>query len=188
MEVHPPAVAADRAVDPLVADGDVEIAVHREPEIGGDVVVPVAVPRGSGWCDSMRIDFVPRRRRRRRSKTLNFGVVQDEQLAVDVLHAEDGVEPVGERRDAAVGVEAEDAALLQVGPRRADVHRVLGDEDPPVRGAADDRRVAESRRPEHHVQPPTVRGMRQPGVPAGGRARQQREQCRREELGRGISW
>ena len=90
------------AVDALVAGGDVEIPVHRQAAVGGDVVVEpsaVVVRRGVGaveQVDAIGADAVLV------GEDAEFRRVVDVELAVDVLHAEDGIQPLGKDGDLAV--------------------------------------------------------------------------------------
>src|SRR5262249_42922321 len=102
-------------------------------------------------------------------------------FAVDVLHAEDGIQSIGIRGNTTIGVETEYAPLLKVGLGCADIHRILSDEDPPVRRAADDRGVAQLWRTQHNIQSPAGWTARQFGF--GGRLRvwRGRQDCIRHQ-------
>ena len=53
-----PVDLGDQAVDALVAGGHVEVAVHREADVGGDVVVEVAAAPGGGVVGVVSVDGV----------------------------------------------------------------------------------------------------------------------------------
>jgi hypothetical protein len=126
------------AEDALVAGGDVEIAVHRHAAVGGDVVVEaVSVHVGAGVGTVQEIGaidadgiFV--------GKDAEFRGVVDVELAVDVLHAEDRVEPLGEDGDVAIGMNDQDA-IGRIAAGTLHVHRVFSQEDAAIGGGEEDR-------------------------------------------------
>ncbi len=128
------AVLAGGAIDALVAGADIEVAVHRDAAVRGDVVVEAG--RGVRVRALDEVDAVLPHAVVVGEDAELRGVV-DVDLAVQVLDPEDGVEAVGEDGDLAVGMHAEDA-VPRLGGGTFHVHRVFPDEDPAVGREAED--------------------------------------------------
>ena len=123
-------VASHRAVNSLVAHRAVKIAVHRESEISGDVVVPIQRPRirvhrldqfAAVFTDAVVV-----------GEHAELRIVQDVEFAFEVLQPENRVKLLRKHGPPAVGMKAENPAFLRVGVRRADVHGIFGHEDSPI--------------------------------------------------------
>lgn len=164
-QIHARTVAPHRSVETLVADGDVEKAVHAEAKIGRHMIVPVQRPRlGVRLLNQVRA--LP-------AHSIVVGedgelrVVQDVESAFEILHPENRVELFREDREASVGMKAKDAALGRIRVPRADVHRIFRDEDASVRRSADDRWVIDARRFRDEFDAPPGQGRRHPGGERG---------------------
>ena len=143
MKVNAPAVASHRAVNALIADGHVKIPVHREPEIGGHMIVPIQRP-GIGIQAFDQID----------STTPNAVVVckhaelrgvNDVEFPFQILHAEHRVEFFRKHRDTPIRMKAENASFRRVRLGQTDVHRVFGDEHAAIRRACNHGRMIDFR-------------------------------------------
>jgi hypothetical protein len=109
VEINGAAIFGFGVVDSLVADCHVEVAVHRELEIRGHMVVPIQRPRiwigafdevfgiGAGFAGIFEGG--------------EARIVEDVKLAFEILQAEHGVEIRGEDGAAAIRMENDDAPL-----------------------------------------------------------------------------
>src|SRR5205085_3995340 len=98
------AVLADHGVDALVAGGHVDEAVHRQADVRRDVVVKSAGGPGIGVGAVEQVGAVFGDAGAVVGEDGELRGVVDVELAVEVEHAEDGVELFGEDGDVAVGV------------------------------------------------------------------------------------
>ena len=89
-------------------------------------------------------------------------IVQHVEPAFEILHAEDGVELLGENRQPPIRMETKDAAERGIG-RSGDVHRVFSHEHAAIRRGANDRRMLDSRRLGDEFKAPAGRRLRQRG-------------------------
>ena len=119
-------------VDAFVTGADIEIAIHPQSNVGGNVIVEtvtVDIGRGIIGIDQiLAIDadtvFI--------GEHAELGGVMDVQFAVHVLQAEDGIETFGKDGDFAIGVNDEDA-IGGIFAGTFLIHRIFGQKDSAIR-------------------------------------------------------
>ena len=126
-------------------------------------------PQGAGLVVAIR-SVRPAEASPPSAKTLNLGAVVDVQLPVDVFHTEGDVDLVGENRDPAVGVDAEDAVHRPI-DRAGHVHVIFANEHPAVRGTGDGCRIEDSGCGRDDFHRPAGRAGREVVAVSSGRPR-----------------
>ena len=155
-----PPVFADSPGSPLVAHGQVEIAVNARSNASGDVVVDSLGGKGHRAQAADQLDpligpavavCVAERRQ--------FGWMDDIERAVDPFQAADGAQPVGE--DAALAVLDGQDRTTSDARRAALLHRALAEVDRAVGSHDDGCRIANTGCPGRQLDRPAGRRLRQ---------------------------